>query len=233
MGKSVNNTRKGQGKQYARPTLNFFNDVETTGLSKKWSEVIAIGYEVRDFSNNLVKKDYLTIKAKTKWVIDKWYEPSSDGRKTHYEIHGLRHEELEYEPIDAAKKILRDLYDLKAHLNFVCHHGSYFDRNFMEIFFRGVGLHGWFNSLMRRPLDPMNDEPELEEQFYIEDTVKIAKRVGFPEANLKYLANYFELELDHHNAESDTCVLAEIYPKLKEIEANGLVEKELSQGLLI
>ena len=85
-------------------------------------------------------------------------------------------------------------------------------------------LHGYFNNLLKRPVDPMNESPTYEQQFYMEDTVKMGRALGRSSNKLNVICEEYEIELEHHNALSDVLATKEIYYIFKnELTSKGLL----------
>ena len=188
---------------------NLFCDVETTGFHAFNNSVIEIAAIVDDGKGKELGR--FEERMKVQELIDYEWEESK-----HYAIHGIRQDELINEYQAVAKNFLRFLYDFNSHMNFICHSGKFYDYKMIEGWLGKCELNGYFNGMIRRPIDPMNDAPRYEEQFYMEDTVKIAKMNGRTKNKLNILCEEFGIELDHHRAMSDTEATKKLYYKLKE-----------------
>ena len=168
-----------------------FFDVETSGTVLFRHEIIEFAGVLTDSSLGLQKRYYSRFKLNN---------PSWDNEAE--KVHRISKEELKNEA--DKKEFLTDLVsDLDVPI-FVCHAAKvmhYFDVAFL--------MCELFQNEISHNLDPR--------LFY--STYDMAKAKGLPLENYKLdtLCNYYDIELDHHNAESDTNACYELFKELMEI----------------
>lgn len=181
-------------------------DSETTGFSDKMHEMISFSASIHD--HTLDKKEEITVYARCK--KDSWTQKAS-------EIHGFTLEQaLAFpHPRKTAIELLHFLKPFKADDNkpilFVSHDTSGFDRRFLKAFF------------MRQLL--IESYWKVFKDEYTLSTINMGRKMGIKENGLDVWAERLELELDHHEVESDRVACFDIFKYLLE---TGNAQQELA-----
>lgn len=167
-------------------------DVETTGFCHWRNDIIAIAIIVTDQSFHQKAEFYETARPS----FDKYY--SKDAEK----IHGFSKAELLtfQEPRKLCINILKFLVPFKHEMNypniFVQHALRQFDYLFTETLFRKNELEfSWW---------------KVAAQDKQESTILKGRKAGYKKNKLDEWAKRLDLDLDHHNALSDTRACLEI-----------------------
>lgn len=176
-----------------------FIDFETTGFDPMRNSAIAFSSIVAD-KNTLEFKEQYTGYAKPE--SRKFWSKSAE------EIHGISYDEamLFPEPREAAINWLKFLKPYKDENNLpmitVYHGRANFDPRFAEAFFTKCGLlYSW------RKVGSTKET---------ESTVKLAKEyLEIKNYKLNTVCEHLDIELDHHEAASDTMGCYKIYKELK------------------
>jgi len=180
-------------------------DCETTGFSEKQHDMITFSAMIVDF--NLDIKDKVTVYARPKkerWTIG--------AQKVHK--FSLAEALTFPDPRKTAIQLLHFLKPFKTDDNrpilFVSHDTSGFDSRFFKSFFMN-------NMLIESYWKVFKDEYKL-------STISMARRMGIEDNKLDTWANRLNLELNHHEAESDRNACFEVF---KHILENTSVQSEL------
>jgi len=168
-------------------------DIESTGFDALSNSVITIGCLVND-------KEYL-LKAKPE-SKEKWGTSAE-------EVHGISYDEAMTFP--SARHTAEELLSIiPKNSIFVCHakkiQGSFFDwRMMMGFFLKNSSIYEWRKRFMNTHDSSMN----------MASTLILAKeKLQLENYKLNTVAEYYEIELEHHNALSDARATNEIYKQL-------------------
>ena len=174
-----------------------FCDVETTGLKPLKHEVISIGWILTDKRLNVIDRESKIIRP-----ISKQWDDSSE------KVHGISKVKASA-GVDKFEYLSSFLDLIPPYCTFVSHTNKsidgYFDFNMLMFDCMKLNLDRKFS----QKLDQLNQI----------STVDYAKQANLPVENYKLntLCEYFGIELDHHNAESDTNACYEVFKKLSEV----------------
>jgi DNA polymerase-3 subunit epsilon len=186
--------------------LRFFVDVETTGFDPIRNDVVSLAMIVTDQDGGTLGTFYETCRPN----FNKFYDPSAE------KIHGFSREQLEkfQAPRELCKKPLWFLNDFRTPDQdelLIYHALNYFDWHFLDWIFR--------KSELEKSLYKMfNQNCTL-------STIEISRKLGNEKNNkLNQWAERLGIELDHHNALSDTMACAKIYFHLTEGKEHEVID---------
>lgn len=182
----------------------FVTDIETTGFSPNKNDIIELaGIIVKKEGDNLKYIDSFCERCRP-YSIDSW----TAGAEM---IHKIRMDEAftfqhpRKMLINLLKFLLPYKHDDNLPLLFICHAKNKFDYKFIKNAFLKEGLINSFHKV-------------FSENNY-ESTIDLASKykdvLGVDNLKLSTLADYFNVELSHHEAFSDANACLEIYKKLK------------------
>jgi len=182
----------------------FFCDVETTGFSPLYNDVIQVACIVADKDLNIID------------TFDGGIRPTSRKNWTmkSQEVHGITfNEALRFPP---GKKVAIDLLwflnrfkaDDNQPLLFVAHEYHGFDFKFFENIFRRENLDNSFRKVFNYNC----------RESTLEMADKYKKVTGLDKSKLNILAEYFNIYLDHHSAVSDVNACYEVYKNFKNMK---------------
>jgi DNA polymerase III epsilon subunit-like protein len=188
-----------------------FIDIETTGLQVADNEILTLAAIKTD--KNLNELDSKLFKFRP----EVW--------KPHYfdavRIHGINMEQSSQYPIKA--KAMEDfLCWLEDPHYFICHSKKEnfgkefsFDYAFMEMQCLDTSTLFMFRQLLGTKSLSTH---KIAQTFYSNHKVGFNYEKGRPKLGLSHLCNYFGIELEHHNAESDVRACLEIARRLRDID---------------
>jgi len=170
-----------------------FCDVETTGLCPIKNDTISIALIMSDLKHNILDKMYTTIQPVN------WNHITKEAEA----VHGFSERQLRDfpHPFNECINILKFLAPFRqpynSPLRFIYHARNPFDWNFIDWLFRKQDM----QYSLYKIFDPLN----------LDSTIKMAKQAGHKKASLDYLANVYNIKLEHHNAESDTLACYQLH----------------------
>jgi DNA polymerase III epsilon subunit-like protein len=184
----------------------FFIDLETTGLDAMRNEILTASVSVCDYKT-LEQIDEIDLTFCPRDV--KFWDEGAE------KIHGIKLQTALAFPdaVEQSRELMRFFLKYKREgtqplvshaLNF---RGSYFDQNFLMMHFLKLKEEAMYT--MRRVCG------------ISQSTIDFAKaaNLGVQNYKLSTLAEYYQIELDHHNAKSDRQACQTIYKRLREREA--------------
>lgn len=178
----------------------FFVDLETTGFSWNYHDIIQLSGIITDYELNELA------------VFDQFSRPQgfhrwSQGAEDHHGIPFHRANKFQ----DQRKMLIKFMHFLKPYIiegqtiKFVCHAKNYFDYKFVKETFINQDLANSFNKAFSK--DNYESTIDLAEKF--------KPATGLSNNKLNTVADHFNIELDHHEALSDANACKSIYKRFK------------------
>lgn len=170
--------------------FRIYCDIESTGFDWLRNDICSIAMIVTDDSLNIKSEFYETVKPD----FNKFY--SEDAEK----IHGFSKSELAtfQNPKNLCRNILNFLKEFKSDYPqlFISHALRQFDYRFIEGLFRKQNMQYDLWKIIR--------------QDYQRSTIEEARKAKFTDNKLNAWARFLDINLDHHNALSDTRACYEV-----------------------
>lgn len=182
----------------------FFTDIETTGFSPRKHDIIEIACLMVKECDNEYK------------VLSSFHETCCPYSKKNWtfgaeQMHGITFSEAStyQHPRKMLIKLLHFLnkYRSESSFTFICHAKNHFDFNFLN--------EAFFKEQLQDSFKKVFNKDDYESTHDIASKYKSA--FGVPDLKLSTLADYFDVDLDHHKALSDVECCLEIYKKLKKL----------------
>jgi DNA polymerase III epsilon subunit-like protein len=172
--------------------FRIYADVETTGFCPIRNDIVSIAIVIADSDFNVVSELYETVKPE----FNQFYSDDAEN------IHGFSKKDLQsfQSPFDCSMKVLQFLKPFKDKDNFprlfVYHALRQFDFLFLEWFFIKLNLQYSLYKIIRGD--------------FTRSTIKVGRTKGYKRNGLKDWAERIDIDLEHHNALSDTRACLEI-----------------------
>jgi DNA polymerase III epsilon subunit-like protein len=188
-----------------------FCDLETSGIDVANNEILSLAAIKTDKDLNVVDSKYFKLKPEV------WKNHYNDAVK----IHGITLEEASQYP-DKSKSMNEFLNWVELPHYFICHSKKEnfgkefsFDYSFLEMQCLDLNLLHKFRQLLG---SKSLSTHKIASTFYSNNKIGFNQAKGKPKLGLGYLCEYFNIELEHHNAESDTRACLEIARRLRDID---------------
>ncbi len=175
-------------------------DTETTGLKTFTHDIIAIGAIILDEKNEII--DSFKDNAQPQ-SFDQWTESAEAIHKIS-KFDAARFKTQKEMVIDMMKWIKPYKHENNYPMEFISHSNGAFDFRFLEAAYTKLDLYFSFTKILSREKHT--------------STIQLAKEKipSMENYKLSTLANYFSIELNHHEAMSDAIACAKIYKNLKD-----------------
>jgi DNA polymerase III epsilon subunit-like protein len=177
-------------------THYFFSDVETTGFDPIRNDIISLCLIVTDREFNRVGMFYETCRPE----FNKFYSVEAE------KIHGFNRSQLEsFQPRrKLAINLLKFLAPFRTPGKFhpyIYHALKYFDFRFTDWMYRKENLQWSFYKMF--------------DERFTQSTITMARNMGYSPNKLNDWADRIGFDLNHHDAQSDTECLVEVYKHLR------------------